>query len=158
ARGWNDNFVASMSIGQGDNAQTPLNMAKFYTALAIDGKASTPRIVDTTVIRTDAINLSPEKLKGLQNALGDVVSRGTAAGAQILGLTIAGKTGTAQNNDPSRDHAWFVGYAPVEEPKIVVAVLLEYGLHGTAAAKVATKMMERYLKAKLTLTSITPDG
>jgi len=157
-RGWNNNFVASMSIGQGDNAQTPLNMAKFYTALAIDGKASTPRIVDTTIIRTDAITLSPEKLKGLQDALGDVVSRGTAAGAQIKGLTIAGKTGTAQNSDASRDHAWFVGYAPVEQPKIVVAVLLEYGLHGTAAAKVATKMMERYLKAKLTLTSITPDG
>lgn len=157
-RGWNNNFVASMSIGQGDNAQTPLNMAKFYTALAIDGKASTPRIVDTTVIRTDAITLSPEKLKGLQDALGDVVSRGTAAGAQIRGLTIAGKTGTAQNADVTRDHAWFVGYAPVEQPKIVVAVLLEYGLHGTAAAKVATKMMERYLKAKLTLTSITPDG
>ena len=79
-------------------------------------------------------------------------------GAQIRGLTIAGKTGTAQNADVTRDHAWFVGYAPVEDPKIVVAVLLEFGLHGTAAAKVATKMMERYLKAKLTLTSITPDG
>jgi penicillin-binding protein 2 len=156
-RGWNGNFVASMSIGQGDNAQTPLNMAKFYTALAIDGKASTPRIVDTTVIRTDAITLSPEKLRGLQDALGDVVSRGTAAGAQIRGLTIAGKTGTAQN-PPNPDHAWFVGYAPVEDPRIVVAVLLEYGLHGSAAAKVATKMMERYLKTTLTLTSITPDG
>lgn len=156
-RGWTNNFVASLAIGQGDNAQTPLNMAKFYTALATDGKASTPRIVDTTVIRNEAITLSPEKLKGLQDALGDVISRGTGAGAQIQGLTIAGKTGTAQN-PPNPDHAWFVGYAPVENPKVVVAVMLEYGLHGSAAAKVATKMMERYLKAKLTLTSITPDG
>ncbi|MEP6832729.1 MAG: penicillin-binding protein 2 [Gemmatimonas sp.] len=156
-RGWTKGFVVSMSIGQGDNAQTPLNMAKFYTALATDGKAATPRIVDTTVVRTEALGLDPEKLKGLQNALGDVLTRGTGAGARIEGLTIAGKTGTAQN-PPNPDHAWFVGYAPVEHPKIVVAVLLEYGLHGSAAAKIATKMMERYLKAKLTLTSITPDG
>ena len=157
ARGWTTGFVVSMSIGQGDDAQTPLNMAKFYSALATDGKSSTPRIVDTTIIRTEALGLDPEKLKGLQMALGDVLTRGTGAGAQIQGLTIAGKTGTAQN-PPNPDHAWFVGYAPVEQPKIVIAVLLEYGLHGSAAAKVATKMMERYLKAKLTLTSITPDG
>ena len=159
-RGWTNSsgMVLNMSIGQGDNAQTPLNMAKFYTALAIDGKSATPRIVDTTIVRTETLNLDPVKLRGLQLALGDVLTRGTGAGAQIKGLTIAGKTGTAQNNDKTRDHAWFVGYAPVEQPKIVVAVLLEYGLHGTAAAKVATKMMERYLKAKLTLTSITPDG
>lgn len=156
ARGWTQGLVLSMSIGQGDNAQTPLNMAKFYTALATDGKASTPRIVDTTVIRTEALNLDPEKLRGLQLALGDVLTRGTGASAQIKGLAIAGKTGTAQN-PPNPDHAWFVGYAPVDNPRIVVAVLLEYGLHGTAAARVATKMMERYLKTKLTLTSIVPD-
>ncbi|MGV3708542.1 MAG: penicillin-binding transpeptidase domain-containing protein, partial [Gemmatimonas sp.] len=157
-RGWTNTsgMILNMSIGQGDNAQTPLNMAKFYTALATDGKASTPRIVDTTVVRTEAIALDPAKLKGLQDALGDVLTRGTGAGAQIKGLTIAGKTGTAQN-PPYPDHAWFVGYAPVENPKIVVAVMLEYGLHGSAAAKVATKMMERFLKAKLTLTSATPD-
>jgi penicillin-binding protein 2 len=157
-RGWTNTsgMILNMSIGQGDNAQTPLNMAKFYTALATDGKASTPRIVDTTVVRTEAISLDPAKLKGLQDALSDVLTRGTAAGAQIKGLTIAGKTGTAQN-PPYPDHAWFVGYAPVEDPKIVVAVMLEYGLHGSAAAKVATKMMERFLKTKLTLTSATPD-
>lgn len=158
-RNWTNNsgMVLNMSIGQGDNAQTPLNMAKFYTALATDGKAATPRLVDTTVVRNEAINLDAEKLQGLKEALADVLTRGTGAGAQIKGLTIAGKTGTAQN-PPNPDHAWFVGYAPVDHPKIVVAVLLEYGLHGSAAAKIATKMMERYLKTKLTLTSATPDG
>ncbi|MEO7997806.1 MAG: penicillin-binding transpeptidase domain-containing protein, partial [Gemmatimonadaceae bacterium] len=157
-RGWttSSGMILNMSIGQGDNAQTPLNMAKFYTALATDGKASTPRIVDTAAVRTDAISLDAAQMKGLQDALSDVLTRGTGARAQIKGLTIAGKTGTAQNAGP--DHAWFVGYAPVDDPKIVVAVLLEHGLHGSAAAKIATKMMERYLKAKLTLTSITPDG
>ena len=99
------------------------------------------------------LNLTPDQLQGIQLALADVVSRGTAAGAQIRGLSIAGKTGTAQN-PPYPDNAWFVGYAPVDDPKIVVAILVEEGLHGSAAARVATKMMERYLKARLTIASV----
>ena len=150
-RGWGEGSVLSMAIGQADDAQTPLNMARFYTALATDGKASTPHIVDTNVVRTDILKITPDQLKGLQLALADVLTRGTGQAAQIKGLSIAGKTGTAQNAGP--DHAWFVGYAPADDPKIVVAVMLEFGLHGPAAAKIATKMMERYLKAKLTLIS-----
>jgi len=108
------------------------------------------------VERTQIVNLPPDKLQGLQLALADVVTRGTAAGAQIQGLTIAGKTGTAQN-PPHPDNAWFVGYAPADKPQIVVAVILEEGLHGTAAAKIATKLMERFLKKKLTLVAVTND-
>jgi cell division protein FtsI/penicillin-binding protein 2 len=89
-------------------------------------------------------------------ALADVVARGTAAGAQIQGLTIAGKTGTAQVNG-QLDNAWFVGYAPANDPKIVVAIIIEEGLHGSTAARVATKLMERYLKARLTMTALVTD-
>ncbi len=155
-RGWNQSVVLSLSIGQADNAQTPLNMARFYTALATDGAAATPQIVAHAPDRKQIINLDKDKLEGLQLALADVVSRGTAAGAQIQGLTIAGKTGTAQN-PPHPDNAWFVGYAPANKPRIVVAIMIEEGLHGSTAARVATKMMERYLKAKLTLTAVTND-
>jgi len=155
-RGWNASVVLSLSIGQADNAQTPLTMARFYSALATDGAAPTPQIVAQPVERTQIVNLPPDKLQGLQLALADVVTRGTAAGAQIQGLTIAGKTGTAQN-PPHPDNAWFVGYAPADKPQIVVAVILEEGLHGTAAAKIATKLMERFLKKKLTLVAVTND-
>jgi len=155
-RGWNASVVLSLSIGQADNAQTPLTMARFYAALATDGAAPTPQIVTQKVERTQIVNLDAEKLRGLQLALSDVVTRGTAAGAQIQGLTIAGKTGTAQN-PPHPDNAWFVGYAPADKPQIVVAVILEEGLHGTAAAKIATKLMEHFLKKKLTLVAVTND-
>jgi penicillin-binding protein 2 len=155
-RGWNRSVVLSLSIGQANNAQTPLSMAKFYTALATDGKAATPHIVARNPERKLIIDLSPEQLKDIQLALADVVSRGTAAGAQIQGLTIAGKTGTAQVNG-QKDNAWFVGYAPADAPKIVVAIIIEEGLHGSVAAKVATKLMERYLKARLTMTAVTND-
>ena len=156
-RGWNASVALSLAIGQADNAQTPLSMAKFYTALATDGKAATPQLIERAPERTQIINLSPDQLSGLQRALADVVSRGTAAGAQIQGLSIAGKTGTAQNPGHP-DNAWFVGYAPADKPQIVLAVLIEEGLHGTVAAKIATKLMERYLKKPLVLNIVTNDG
>jgi len=156
ARGWNRSVVLSLSIGQANNAQTPLNMARFYTALATDGSAATPQIVAREPERKQILNLTAEQLAGMKMALADVVSRGTAAGAQIRGLTIAGKTGTAQV-PPLQDFAWFVGYAPADDPKIVLAIVIEEGLHGSAAARVATKLMERYLKTQLTMSSVTND-
>jgi penicillin-binding protein 2 len=155
-RGWDRSVVLSLSIGQANNAQTPLNMARFYTALATDGYAATPQVVAHKPERKKLFDLSPDQLKSVQRALADVVSRGTAAGAQIQGLTIAGKTGTAQV-PPERDYAWFVGYAPADRPKIVLAIIIEEGEHGSAAARVATKLMERYLKTKLTMSSVTND-
>jgi penicillin-binding protein 2 len=156
ARGWNKSVVLSLSIGQADNAQTPLSMARFYTALATDGRAATPQIVSREPERTRILNLDSLQLAGIQLALADVVSRGTAAGAQIQGLTIAGKTGTAQVNG-QLDNAWFVGYAPANDPKIVVAIIIEEGLHGSTAARAATKMMERFLRTRLTMSSIIND-
>lgn len=155
-RGWNRSVVLSLSIGQANNAQTPLNMARFYTALATDGQAATPHIVDRPPEREQILDLNPEQLAGIQMALADVISRGTGASAQIRGLTIAGKTGTAEV-PPLKDFAWFVGYAPADNPRIVLAIVVEEGLHGSAAARVATKLMERYLKTQLTMTGVTND-
>lgn len=155
-RGWNRSVVLSLAIGQANNSQSPLNMARFYAALATDGAAPTPHIVARAPERKQILDLAPEQLQGIQLALADVVSRGTAAGAQVKGLTIAGKTGTAEV-PPLKDFAWFVGYAPADDPKIVLAILVEEGLHGSTAAKVATKLMEHYLKQRLTMTSLPTD-
>jgi penicillin-binding protein 2 len=151
-RGWNQSVVLSLSIGQANDAQTPLTMARFYSALATNGEAPRPQIVARDIERKQILNLTGDQLDGLKLALADVVTRGTAASAQIAGLAIAGKTGTAQN-PPHPDNAWFVGYAPAAKPEIVVAVLLEEGLHGPHAAQIATKMMERFLKQRLTMKS-----
>jgi penicillin-binding protein 2 len=137
----------NLSIGQGENAQTLINMARFYTALATDGKAARPEIVSRNPERVQIMNLTEEQMLGLRLAMGDVVSaRGTANSARIEGITVAGKTGTAQN-PPHPDHAWFLGFAPADKPKIVVGVFVEYGEHGYVAARIATKVMEKYLKA-----------
>ena len=122
-------------------------MARFYTALATDGMAAKPEIVKDSPERTQILQLTPAQLAGLRAALAGVVTRGTAGSAAIQGVVLAGKTGTAQNaQDPLHNHAWFVGFAPADDPKIVVAVMLEFGGHGTRAARIASKIIEHYLK------------
>ncbi len=155
---WTNAVTLNLSIGQGENAQTVINMAKFYTALATDGSAAPPHLIETDVEREKLFNITPQQLESLRAALADVVSgRGTAGSAAIQGLTIAGKTGTAQT-PPDPDHAWFVGFAPYDEPKIVVAVFVEFGLHGYTAARIATRVMERYLNTSLVNPSATSDN
>jgi penicillin-binding protein 2 len=159
-RGWSSAVTLNLSIGQGENDQTVVSMARFYTALATDGLAARPEIVrnDDDRSRTRVIQLSDGELQGLRNAMKNVVSeRGTAASARIADVVLAGKTGTAQNaHDATRDHAWFVGFAPADDPKIVVSVMLEFGEHGYYAARIASKVIERYLKGAPTLVTGSP--
>lgn len=136
-----------LSIGQGANSQTVVNMARFYTALATDGRAARPELVTTDVVRKRIFQLSNARLDSLRMAMTGVVSQGTAASAAIKDIAMAGKTGTAQN--VGADHGWFVGFAPVSNPRIVVAVLLEHGLHGSRAARIAGKIVEHYLKVSI---------
>lgn len=146
-RGWTNAVVLNLSIGQGENSQNVLQMARFYTALATDGKAVKPHIARRPPEREQIFNLTAQQLAGLREAMAGVVSaRGTAGSAAIQGVILAGKTGTAQQHEVGKnDHAWFVGFAPANDPKIVVSVVLEYGVHGYYAARVASKIIAKYL-------------
>ena len=142
---WSNAETLNIAIGQGANSQTLANLTKWYTALANEGKASTPELVAKNPEQKQIMKLTSEQYEGLRLAMAGVTTAGgTAASANIRGLVIAGKTGTAQN-PPNKDHAWFVGFAPAEDPKIVVGVFLEYGEHGYFAARVASKIIGRYL-------------
>ena len=80
----------------------------------------------------------------MRAALGAAVREGTAHGCDIPGLSVHGKTGTAENPH-GNDHAWFVCYAPADNPTIAIAVIVENGGHGgTAAVPVARRMLETY--------------
>ena len=150
-RGWNQSQSLNLAIGQGDNSQTVVNMARFYTALATDGEASRPQVVRGTSEKQRLFQLDSAQMSGIRSALAGVVSRGTAAGSRIEGLLLAGKTGTAQSGKyvggAELNHAWFVGYAPADNPRIVVAVMIEFGGHGTRSAHIASKIIEHYLHA-----------
>jgi penicillin-binding protein 2 len=147
--GWTQSVVLNLAIGQGENSQTILNMARFYSALATDGTAAKPEIVRRNPDRVRMMNLTPEQLEGVRSALVGVVQGGTASASAIKGVQLAGKTGTAQSgkfvNGTELNHAWFVGFAPANDPKIVVAVMIEFGGHGTRSAAIASKIIQAYL-------------
>ncbi|HET9637145.1 MAG TPA: penicillin-binding protein 2 [Gemmatimonadaceae bacterium] len=153
ARGWSNAETLNLAIGQGANSQTIVNMAKLYTALATGGKAARPEIAHLVPQRKEIYTLSPQVQGVLLAGLKAVTEAGgTAAASALSGTTstgeqavLAGKTGTAQNTG-GPDHGWFVGFAPADNPKIVVAVLLEFGLHGSRAAHIASAIISHYLK------------
>jgi penicillin-binding protein 2 len=152
--GWTSSVVLNLAIGQGENAQTILNMARFYTALATDGTASRPEIARQAPDRKRIFRLSDQQFTQLRAALANVVESGTAARAKIQGVVLAGKTGTAQSrkfgpNGKELNFSWFVGYAPADDPKIVVAMMLEYvPFQGATTATLVSKIIESYLHVK----------
>jgi penicillin-binding protein 2 len=156
---WVKNLVINLSIGQGEILVTPLQLASFYCGLATDGTVYRPHIVreitspDGRASTTQSeilkrLPFSSSTLRVLKEAMVGAVNHpdGTGTLARISDVTVAGKTGTAQNPH-GEDHAWFVGYAPAENPRIVVAVLVEnVGHGGTFAAPVAKRIIDRYLE------------
>jgi cell division protein FtsI/penicillin-binding protein 2 len=138
-------------------------MARFYTALAEDGSAAKPMIARGKTEREKIMNLTPQQMADVRKALVGVVNAGTAAQSAIKGVQLAGKTGTAQSGkfDPNSgnelNHAWFVGFAPADDPKIVVAVMIEFGGHGTRSAQIASKIIQAYLHVT-PVVDLTTDG
>jgi penicillin-binding protein 2 len=136
--------VLNFSIGQGENTQTLINMMKFYDGLASDGRASVPYVVRQASGEKRDLGLTPAQLAGLRHALIAVVERGTAAGSRRKDLAVAGKTGTAQNPH-GKDHGWFIGFAPADQPELIVGGIMEFGEHGTTVAPYVVKALSRYL-------------
>lgn len=167
---WLPGETVSAAIGQGYVTVTPLQMASLIGTVANDGVNYRPRLVQAVMDRVTGnlqelpavprgkIKAKPETFRIVKEALADVVTKGTATRAKSSLVTIGGKTGTAQvaalrtgpqENIPKkfRDHAWFIAFAPVESPKIAVAVLAEHMGHGgSAAAPLAKEVIETYMK------------
>jgi penicillin-binding protein 2 len=143
-RGWSQAVVLNLSIGQGENTQTLINMVRFYAALAGDGHSPIPYIVRPDSADRPDLGLSAAQLDGLRAALVAVVERGTATRSRMAEYTLAGKTGTAQNPH-GPDHGWFIGFAPAEKPEIVIGAIFEYGEHGSEVAPYVMHAVRRYL-------------
>lgn len=142
--GWTEAVSLNLAIGQGENSQSLINMVRFYAALGNGGRVPTPYVVAPRHRSTVRMTLADTAFLGLRNALIAVVEEGTARVARLGELHLAGKTGTAQNPQGA-SHGWFIGFAPAEAPRIVVGVILEHGLHGTTAAPIVARAVERYL-------------
>jgi len=153
-RRWTSAVTLNLAIGQGENAQTLVNMVRFYQMLASDGRARPPYIVRPVAGPGATLALTSEQLAGLRQAMISVVERGTARGAGRFGgsISIAGKTGTAQNpHGPA--HGWFIGFAPAEKPEIVVGAIVEFAREGPYVAPLVTRVIGHYLGVDTTLAS-----
>ena len=144
-RGWTNAVTLNLSIGQGENSQSVSSMVRFYSMLANpDGTAPELRLVRRGPTPRRSLGLDRDDLLDLRESLVQVVETGTAAAASVADLRIAGKTGTAQN-PPWPDHGWFVGFAPAEEPVIVVAAIIEHIEHGSTVAPLVNSIIARYV-------------
>jgi penicillin-binding protein 2 len=145
-----------LAIGQGDISVTPIQVANFTSVIANGGTLYSPRIVDkigrnyddAEIIKPIVLSkqvVDPNTIRTIQQGLRSVVTYGTARSLSVLPVDIAGKTGTAQFSSTKEPHAWFTGYAPYNNPEIVVTVLVEEGEGGDiSATPIAKKIFEWY--------------
>ena len=164
---WSDGRTANTAIGQGDVLASPLQMAMIASALGNKGTVFYPRLVDRivaqdgTVISQDPARersnliadagLTAEQIEKVRKGMWKVVNEagGTAGKARIKGVEVAGKTGTAQfwRSGKPDNHTWFVSFAPYENPKYAVVVLVQGAKSGGGvAAPIAAKIYDEIFK------------
>ncbi len=145
---WYGGDTVNYSIGQGYLLMTPLQLARTYAAIANNGKLVKPRLNIESKVEYKKVNISDTTIKLMQEALLSVTNRGTGRRANMFGVKLAGKTGTAQNSH-GEDHAWFVGYGPEKNPKYVVVAIAEAGRAGSeVTAPIVGKMLNYLVNGK----------
>ncbi len=144
---WQPGDSVNASIGQGYVQMTPLQATRMISAVANGGYLVTPHLVQSisgqpglslhpnAQLKAQKIpNIPHEHWQVVQQGLEEAVSRGTVKGMQVPGVRVAGKTGTAETIPGQPNHAWIVGYAPVENPQYAITVFLEHGKSGGGKA------------------------
>lgn len=159
---WNPGDTLQAAIGQSDNTFTPLQMAVYTATLANGGTRYRTHMLHEVhsfpdggvVAKSDPEALCQIEFKAgvlatVKNAMKNVVENGSAARIfRNYDLTVGGKTGTAQVGSDRSDNATFIGFAPYEEPKIAVSVVIEQGANGTDAAYTAKAIFDAYIKGQ----------
>lgn len=168
--GWSGKTIISNSIGQGEVLMTPIQLANMMAAVANEGYYYTPHIIkkiegekiDPKFTTKHVTGIDKKYFKPMISGLFDVYNKGTAASLRVEGIDICGKTGTAENfakingvRTKLEDHSIFVAFAPKDNPKIAIAVMIENGGFGaTIAGPIASLMIEKYLRGKITRTDL----
>jgi peptidoglycan glycosyltransferase len=158
----NEPGLAFSAIGQQNVSATPMQMALIAAAIANGGIIMKPHVLDHvadergTTIRSYAPEQWRTATSGatasvIRQMMIDVARRGTATRAQIPGITVAAKTGTAQTATPGNAHAWLIAFAPAEAPKVAVAVIVESqpGLGDVTGGRIAAPIAQRVMQAAL---------
>ncbi|MGI6320547.1 MAG: penicillin-binding protein 2 [Bacteroidales bacterium] len=155
---WKALSIISLAIGQGELGTTPLQLANFTAMIANKGYYIRPHMVKaighpdslyTKYTEPVYTGIDEHHFESILTGMSNVVTAGTARRALIKDIPISGKTGTSQNPH-GIDHALFIGFAPSDNPKIAIAVVIENaGFGGVWAAPIASLMIEMYLKREI---------
>lgn len=157
---WNALTVRSLSIGQGEILVTPLQLANIAAAIGNEGFFYTPHYIrafadgtpiDTAFTQKNVIDIEQRHFKDVKRGMQSVFEgdHGTARLSRIDSIPVGGKTGTAENPH-GPDHSIFMGFAPVENPQIAIAVVVENaGFGSTWAAPIASLMMEKFIRGDI---------
>jgi penicillin-binding protein 2 len=149
---WNPFTVISISIGQGEIEQTPLQICNMAATIANRGYYYAPHVVkgikdsppDTTYLNRRYTGIASKHYEAVVNGMRKAVAGGTCYRANLPDIEVCGKTGTAQNK--GKDHSIFMAFAPKDNPKVAISVLVENGGFGaTNAVPIARLMLEKYL-------------
>jgi peptidoglycan glycosyltransferase len=152
--------LANASYGQAETLVTPLQMALVASTVANDGVLMKPHLVVATAGRDGSRTIGPEQLgvvfspddaaaltEAMQRAVESPVGRQFTSGADVPGIAVAGKSGTAELGGSGAPHSWFIGFAPVDHPRVAIAVVVERGGRGGArAAPLAGDMLGRFFE------------
>ncbi len=158
---WNAYTIRSLAIGQGEVILTPIQLANYATILANRGYYITPHLVKKISNQEQSDSLKFEKHQiTIDEKYFEMVARDMKTMVdqisgryqiQVPGLDICGKTGTIQNSSGGSDHSSFIGFAPLQNPQIAIAVFIENGVWGSRyAAPIASLIMEKYMKGEVT--------
>ena len=160
--GWTAGFTINLGIGQGDMLVTPMQLARYVSAIANEGSLVTPHFVSLLrnsetgeEIRPEleparSIPISNEHFKTVKTGMRRVMENGTGRWFQVPGVASGGKTGTAQAPGDRADHSLFIMFAPFDEPSIALAVLVENGGFGASqAGPMASLLAEAYLNGEI---------
>jgi penicillin-binding protein 2 len=163
---WHVGETPSVAIGQGALTVTPLQLARAEGGMAIGGRWYKPHMVrlPPEQLKYDEWALNPDNVKVVKDGMYGVVNEGgasTGRRCQLPNIEVCGKTGTAQlasydymkasGRKDLRENAWFVGFAPRENPEIVVVALFEHGEHGQYAAAIVRDVLKAYFDKKVRL-------
>ncbi|MDR3217555.1 MAG: penicillin-binding protein 2 [Dysgonamonadaceae bacterium] len=155
-RRWNPFTIISISIGQGEIETTPLQICNFAATMANEGFFYTPHVVkkikdnflDSLYTTRRYTGIQSEYYQAVAEGMRLAVTDGTCWKANIPDIAVCGKTGTAQNK--GKDHSIFMAYAPKENPKVAIVVLVENGGFGaTYAVPIGRLMIEKYIKGEI---------
>lgn len=138
--------LASTGMGQGELLVTPLQMALVAAAVAADGKVPRPRLLADRPAETWRQAIRPDVARQLRTFMTVSVAEGWARPAGVAGVAVAGKTGTAEAVPGRPAHSWFIGFAPADNPRVVLALVVE---EGGSSTQVAAPLASQILRAAL---------